>query len=100
MNKFQEFKNNLTLEELAELMVFMREINEGDYDWDENPIDYYVPYYFLKIPKSLQHYADEFFGSYAKESDYEIPLSSYDYDENEVIDFLKYAFFGKEPEDD
>ena len=34
----------MSLEELALLLVFSTEEDIGDYDWDENPIPYYVTF--------------------------------------------------------
>ena len=36
----------LSVKELAKLLVKKVEVNEGDYDWDDEPIDYYVTRYY------------------------------------------------------
>lgn len=33
---------SLNPEELAKLLIRSETVNEGDFDWDENPIDWYV----------------------------------------------------------
>lgn len=36
----------MSLEELAPLLIHSEEIDIGDYDWDENPISWYVTRWF------------------------------------------------------
>lgn len=36
----------MSLEELAPLLIRSEEIDIGDYDWDENPISWYVTRWF------------------------------------------------------
>ena len=36
----------MSLEELAPLLIRSEEIDIGDYDWDENPISWYVIHWF------------------------------------------------------
>ena len=37
----------LPVKELAKLLVREEEVNEGDYDYDDEPCDYYVTRYFI-----------------------------------------------------
>lgn len=36
----------MSLEELAPLLVYSKETDVGDYDWDENPISFYQTFYY------------------------------------------------------
>ena len=45
--KNHQYIRELPIKELAKLLIQEVEINEGDYDWDDEPCDYYVTRYYI-----------------------------------------------------
>lgn len=46
----------MSLEELDPQLVYSKEKNIGDYDWDENPIPYYVTFWYSPSGNCFQDY--------------------------------------------
>lgn len=46
----------MSLEELAPLLVYSTEEDIGEYDWDENPIPYYVTFWYSPSGNCFQDY--------------------------------------------
>ena len=46
----------MSLEELAPLLIYSKEKDIGDYDWDENPIPYYVTFWYSPSGNYFQYY--------------------------------------------
>lgn len=47
MTRFEDYKNNLTIEQLAELLVTTSYEEDIDYDWNEEPFSWgYETYYY------------------------------------------------------
>lgn len=46
----------MSLEELAPLLVYSTEEDIGDYDWKENPIPYYVTFWYSPSGNCFQDY--------------------------------------------
>lgn len=49
----------ISLEELAPLLIHCEEIDTGDYDWDENPIPYYETFWFSPSGNEFVDYFGE-----------------------------------------
>ena len=45
--KNHQYIRQLSVKELAKLLVKEEEVNEGDYDYDDEPCDYYVTHYVI-----------------------------------------------------
>lgn len=55
--KQHERIRQLKVRELAKLLVSTQEVDEGDYDWDDEPCNYYVTYY--NCPDGSCSYTEE-----------------------------------------
>lgn len=44
--KNHQYIRQLSVKKLAEMLVHTEEVNEGDYNWNEEPCDYYVTKYY------------------------------------------------------
>lgn len=49
----------MSLEELAQLLVHEEQIDIGDFDWDENPISYYQTFWYSPSGNYFMDYGDE-----------------------------------------
>lgn len=49
----------MSLEEIAPLLVYSKEEDVGDYDWEENPISYYETFWYSPSGKYFQDYVGD-----------------------------------------
>ena len=54
----RDYVLSLPDKELAELLINNTQTNIGDYDYDDNPIDWYIDEYITPDNESFQDYED------------------------------------------
>ena len=80
---FEKIKDKLTIEYLAEMLVFEANIEDGDYDYEENYVERWDTCYRINIPEEFRdNYVDD--TGYGNFSTREEAVA-------EAIRFLKYV---------
>lgn len=80
---FEKIKDKLTIEYLANMLVFETHVEDGDYDYEENYVERWTSCYSINIPEEFRDNDIDDFG-YGWFNSREEAVA-------EAIEFLKHA---------